>query len=125
MKFIRRFLFRRKTLADLERGSWQNSISAAYSESVIPELEKLMEAERKTIEGRKEKIAELEQSPTYGARQERKALEKEIEMAETKLREYEKQVEAVRREAVTFRAQASEKLARREFFKQVLKKECK
>lgn len=125
MKFICRFLFRRNVLTDLERGAWQNKISAAYSESIVPELEKLAEAERQRISEQNAKIAELEKSPTYNSRQERRAFEKEVETAETKIKEFEQQLGAVKREAVTFRAQASEKLARREFFKKVFARECK
>lgn len=125
MKFIRRFLFSRRTLHDLERMAWQHSISAAYSESVVPELEKLMDAEKERVGKLKEQIAEKEKDPTYNSRQERKALEKEVETAEAQIAEYGKQIAAVRREAQTFRAQCAEKMARRKFFKTVFSKECK
>ena len=125
MKFIRRFLFKKKMLGDLERGAWVGNLNAAYSEQVAPELEKLMEAEKERIEKLRAQIAEKEKDPTYNSRQERKALEKEVETAEAKTAEYEKQVGAVRREAQTFRVQAAEKMARREFFKQIFSKECR
>ncbi len=112
-------------LGDLERGAWIGNLNAAYSEEVAPEFEKLMMVEKERIEKLMAQIAEKEKDPTYNSRQERKALEKEVETAEAKTAEYEKRIAAVRREAQTFRAQASEKTARREFFKQIFKRECR
>ncbi|MBI4160049.1 hypothetical protein HY504_02690 [Candidatus Wolfebacteria bacterium] len=125
MKFIKRFLFKRKVLNDLQRAAWQHNINAAYSEAVVPDLETLKKAERGKNEERKNKIANLENSASYNSRQERKALEAEVEASEGKIKELDRQIEAVRREAQTFRAQSAEKLTRREFFKKVFMRECK
>lgn len=125
MKFITRFLFKRKALDDLQRAAWQHNINAAYSEAVVPDLETLKKAEQEKAEERKKRIADLETSPIYNSRQERKTLENELGVSEKRIAELDRQIEAVRREAQTFRAQASEKLVRREFFKKIIEKECK
>lgn len=125
MKFIRRFLFRRKISSELERGAWMGDLNASYSESVAAELEKLKEAETKRIGELKAQIAEKEIDTTYSARQKRKSFEKELETAEAQAKGYDQQIGTVRREAQTFRAQASEKRARRVFFRDIFFKECK
>lgn len=125
MNFIHKILFRRRVSSELERGAWMGDLNASYSESVAAELEKLKEAEAKRIGELKERVAEKENDTTYSARQERKALEKELETAEAQAKGYDQQIGTVRREAQTFRAQASEKRARRVFFRDIFFKECK
>lgn len=125
MNFIRKILFRRRISSELEHGAWMGDLNASYSESVAAELEKLKEAETKRIGELKAQIAEKEIDTAYSARQERRALEKELETAEAQAKGYGQQIGTVRREAQTFRAQASEKRARRVFFRDIFFKECK
>ena len=118
LRILNRFLFKRRTLRELSRAAWQKEMMADYSLNVVPDLEQLEKAEGERKSEAQKKIEELEISPSYNSRQERKALEKELEEIDRKIAKYKADQLQVKNESQVMRAQAAEIEHRREFIRQ-------
>lgn len=117
LKILNRFLYKQHALRELDRAAWQKEMMADYSLNIVPDLEQLEKAECERKSEARKKVEGLEANPSYNSRQERKALEKEIEEIDRKIAKYKADQLQVKNESQVMRAQAAEIEHRREFIR--------
>lgn len=115
MKFIKRFLFKRWLARLIEKQAWESELNADYDESLIPDLEKLVQLKKSELEKAE---AELSSGNLDGHKREDrekikeiservKRLKREIELAENTIAEVKKAVASKRQEGARLKHKAN------------------
>ncbi len=117
IKKLKRYLWKRRFLADLEGEAWHKEAMAFYSQATIEGLENLDGHDREARTKAELRAKELAGSTEYEKRKKLRDAEKEIEAIDAKLKGRKETKEQLRREVVALTAQAAEIRHRREVFK--------
>lgn len=90
---------------------------AVYSDSTVEDLEFLKTQDLKFKAKVEEELAGLQNATEYAQTRRRRDLEKDLEEVDIRIKGRERSIEAVQKEAATFRSQAQEMWHRRDIFK--------